>query len=41
MDNDEGIQGYLYEPERYDFPHLCQDSTDSNDLSEYKNFAVN
>ncbi|KAK2153669.1 hypothetical protein LSH36_290g04031 [Paralvinella palmiformis] len=43
MDNDEGIQGYLYEPQRSDFQHLCQDSTDSSDLSESEpeNVAVN
>ena len=43
MDNDKGIQGYLYDLERSDFPHLCQDSTDSSDSSEseQENFAVN
>lgn len=43
MDNDEGIQGYLYEPQRLDFPHLCQDSGDSSDSSEseHENFAIN
>ena len=43
MDNDECIQGYLYEPQTSDFQHLCRDSTDSSDLSEsdHENVAVN
>lgn len=43
MSDEEGAQGYLYEPQRSDYPDLCLNSRDFSDSSdsENDNFSIN